>query len=208
MNMKRIFVFVIGLITMCFMSSVALGQSLSKSDKKAVKALAKEYAADGFKSTSMAYTMEEKIAEYRSKLKANPDLVEIVEDGKGASSFSAEMAAQNAAAIKYATCAGSIIKGGMERAFGNMGEEYDKIHGNYVQNVAEFIMPLLKKYMLFSKREGGSYIVRVGYLLEENSAKKAREKAFDATIENLANGHVFGEKVRKYVDEMVNPSQQ
>ena len=203
--MKRNGVLVFGMIAMLFASTPVGAQTLSKSEMKAVKALAKDYAKDGYKSTSMAYTMEEKITEFRLKLKANTNLVEIVSQGEGVSSFSAEMAAENAASIRYATAAGSVIKGGIEREFGNITENYDKFHGSYIQNVAKFIMPLLKKQMMFSKKEGGTYYVKVGFLLDENKAKEAREKACDEALNTIANGQVFGKSVRKYVDEEVYP---
>lgn len=171
-----------------------------------VEQMVKEYTADGFKTESMAFTMYESIATFRQKLISNSNLVEIVSDGEGASSFSAEMQAQNAAAIKYATAAGSVITGGMERDFGKVeGGAYDVFHGAYVQDVASFVMPLLQKNMKFVKKSGDNYVVRVGYILDENSASKARNKAFDEALKKAGDGMTLGEGVRKYVKEFVKP---
>lgn len=171
-----------------------------------VEQMVKEYTADGFKSESMAFTMYESIATFRQKLISNSKLIEIISDGEGASSFSAEMQAQNAAAIKYATAAGSVIKGGMERDFGKVeGEAYDVFHGAYVQDVASFVMPLLEKNMKFIKKSGNSYIVRVGYILDEAKALQARSKAFDTALKKAGDGMTLGGGIRKYVNEDIKP---
>lgn len=166
----------------------------------------KEYSSDGFKTESMAFTMYEVIYSYRQKLIANSDLVEIISEGVGSSSFAAEMNAQNAASIKYATAAGSVISGGMERDFGNLSanKSWDAFHGAYVQDVANFIMPLIKKEMKFYKKEGGNYVVKVGYTVDEAKAAEARAKAAEKALEDVADGQVFGESVRKYIKERIN----
>lgn len=181
-------------------------KSMQKDNYETIERLAKEYKAEGFVSESMAYSMEEKIAAFRNKLVNNENLVEIVSEGKGASSFAAEMQAQNAAAIQYATAAGSVVKGGMERDFGNTNENWDAFHGSYVQNVADFIMPLLKKEMKFTKREDNLYVVKIGYILDEKSALEARTKAYDEAMKKIAGGMAFGEGVRKYIEEVIRPN--
>lgn len=170
----------------------------------------KEYTADGFKSESMAFTMYESIAAFRQKLISNSNLVEIISDGIGASSFAAEMQAQNAAAINYATAAGSVINGGMERDFGTVDKDngaYDVFHGAYIQDVATFVMPLLQKSMKFVKKDGNDYVVRIGYVLDENNAFQAREKAFDKALKKAGDGMTLGEGIRKYVKETVKPGE-
>ena len=209
---KNILVLALGMVAMLMMSKPVCAQTLSSDDKKAIKELAATWSRDGYRSTSMAYTMEEKIAAYRLKLKNNPDLVELTSSGDGKSSFSAEMAAQNAAALLYATAAGSIIQGGIEREFGNLNGNYDAFHGSYIQDVAKYIMPLLHKEMKFSKKDGNVYSVMVGYTLSEEKASEVREKAFDEALneqkKTIENGQDFGLKVRKYVKENVNPLEE
>ena len=208
---KNILVIAFGVAAMLMMSipTQVSAQKLSSKEKSAIKKLAKKWENDGFRVTSLAFSMEEKIADFRMKIKSNPDLVELTSEGEGKSSFSAEMAAQNAAALQYATAAGSIIQGGIEREFGNIGEDYDKFHGSYIQDVAKYIMPLLHKEMTFSKKEAGIYYVKVGYTLSEERASEVREKAFDEALneqqKTIKNGQDFGLKVRKYVKENVNP---
>ena len=175
---------------------------LSKEGKKAVKQLAKSYKSDGYKSESMLYTMEEEIIRFRQKVESGNYSV-LTSDGTGATSFAAEASALQAAASIYATAAGSSVKAALEREIGSVGEYYDKYHGSYVQNVEKYITPLLKKEMKFIKQSGNAISVRVGYSIEENSAKKAREEALDATLKTVADGQAFGDAVRKYVDEKV-----
>ncbi len=211
---KNFLVMAFGMVAMLMLSIPAQvsAQKLSSEDKAAIKKLAQKWENDGYRVSSMAFTMEEKIADYRMKIKSNPDLVELTSEGDGKSSFSAEMAAQNAAALQYATAAGSIIQGGIEREFGNIDEDYDKFHGSYIQDVAKYIMPLLHKEMKFSKREAGKYYVIVGYTLSEEKAEEIREKAFDEALDKsqktIKNGQDFGLKVRKYVKENVNPLEE
>lgn len=169
--------------------------------------LVKQFTADGYKTQSMAYTMRESISKFRTKLQSNENLVEVISDGSGSSSFAAEMSALNAAGIKYATQAGSVVRGGMERDFGALGKDYDNFHGTYVQNVAKFIMPLMKAEMTFVKKEQGKYTVRIGYLIDEAKAAEARRNAFNEALKDQANGQVFGENARKYVDEIVKPEE-
>lgn len=169
--------------------------------------LVKQFTAEGYKTQSMAYTMRESIAKYRSKVQANENLVEVISEGSGSSSFAAEMSANNAAAIKYATQAGSVVRGGMERDFGTLGKDFDNFHGVYVQNVAKFIMPLMKAEMTFVKKEQGKYFAKIGYLIDEVKASEARHNAFNEALKEQANGQVFGENVRKYIDEIVRPEE-
>ncbi len=175
---------------------------LSKQGKKAVKQLVKRYTSEGYKSESMLYTMNEEITKFRQKVESG-DYTVLTSDGTGASSFAAEASALQAAASMYATAAGSVISTGMEREIGNIGENYDKYHGSYVQNVQKYITPLLKKEMKFIKNNGNIISVRVGYSINENSAKKAREEALDETVKTIAEGQAFGETVRKYVEQNV-----
>ena len=170
--------------------------------------LVKQFTADGFRTQSMAFTMRESITKFRSKLQSNEKLVDVYADGEGKTSTAAEMEALNAAAMKYATQAASVIKGGMERDFGSLGEDYDNFHGTYVQNVAKYVMPLLKQEMTFIKKEQNLYVVRVGFIIDENKAADVRRKAVDEALENSANGLAFGEGVRKYINEIVRPEEQ
>lgn len=169
--------------------------------------LVKQFTADGFRTQSMAFSMRESIVRFRSKLQSNEKFVEWYADGYGKTSTAAEMQALNAAAMKYATKAASVIEGGMERDFGSLGEGYDNFHGAYVQNVAKYVMPLLKQEMTFIKKEQNLYVVRVGFIIDENKAADVRRKAVDEALENSANGLAFGEGVRKYVNEIVRPEE-
>lgn len=169
--------------------------------------MVKEYTADGYKNQSMAYTMRESITKFRNKLQSNENLIEVISDGSGSSSFAAEMEALNAAAIKYAAQAGSTVRGGMEREFGSLGKDYDNFHGAFVQNVAKFIMPLMKAEMTFVKQSQNGYSVRIGYIIDEDKAREARHNAFDEALKDQAHGMVFGENVRKYIDEVVRPEE-
>ncbi|MBQ6747113.1 MAG: hypothetical protein IJR07_08730 [Bacteroidaceae bacterium] len=183
-------------------SSVSYAQ-LSKQGKKAVKELVKRYNSEGYKSESMLYTMSEEISRFRQKVETG-DYTVLTSDGAGASSFAAEASALQAAASLYATAAGSTITAGLEREIGNVGENYDIFHGSYVQNVQKYITPLLKKEMKFIKQNSNIVSVRVGYSIDENSAKKAREEALDATVKTVAEGQAFGDAVRKYVEQNVS----
>lgn len=193
-----------------FFATVVLAifmQSCSSSKNLNVKELVAQYTADGYKTQSMAYSMTESMTKFREKLQSNKKFIEIISDGSGASSFAAEMEALNAAGIKYATQAGSIIRGGMEREFGSLGNDYDKFHGTYVQNVAKFIMPMMRAEMTFVKKEQNTYHVRIGYIIDEEQAKEARHNALNETLKEQAAGQVFGENVRKFVDETVRPEE-
>lgn len=183
-------------------SSVSYAQ-LSKQGKKAVKELVKRYNSEGYKSESMLYTMSEEISRFRQKVETG-DYTVLTSDGAGASSFAAEASALQAAASLYATAAGSTITAGLEREIGNVGENYDIFHGSYVQNVQKYITPLLKKEMKFIKQNSNIVSVRVGYSIDEKSAKKAREEALDATVKTVAEGQAFGDAVRKYVEQNVS----
>ena len=182
-------------------------QSCSSSKNLNVKELVAQYTAEGYKTQSMAYSMTESMTKFREKLQSNKNFIEIISDGSGASSFAAEMEALNAAGIKYATQAGSVIRGGMEREFGSLGNDYDKFHGTYVQNVAKFIMPMMKAEMTFVKKEQKTYHVRIGYIIDEEQAKEARHNALNETLKEQAAGQVFGENARKFVDETVRPEE-
>lgn len=182
-------------------------QSCSSSKNLNVKELVAQYTAEGYKTQSMAYSMTESMTKFREKLQSNKKFIEIISDGSGASSFAAEMEALNAAGIKYATQAGSVIRGGMEREFGSLGNDYDKFHGTYVQNVAKFIMPMMRAEMTFVKKEQNTYHVRIGYIIDEEQAKEARHNALNETLKEQAAGQVFGENVRKFVDETVRPEE-
>ncbi len=180
-----------------------------------VEEMVKNYTAEGYKTTSMAFTMYESIYAHRQKLLASTDNVEIVSDGVGASSTSAELNALNAAALKYATAAGSVVRGGMERDFGNSSEggAYEVFHGTYVQDIQEMIIPLLKASMVFHKTDrdvDGRQVerVRVGYIVNEQNASQVRDKAFGHALEKSGLGMAFGETVRKYIQEMVRPSNE
>ena len=182
-------------------------QSCSSSKNLNVKELVAQYTAEGYKTQSMAYSMTESMTKFRDKLQSNKNFIEIISDGSGASSFAAEMEALNAAGIKYATQAGSVIRGGMEREFGSLGNDYDKFHGTYVQNVAKFIMPMMRAEMTFVKKEQNTYHVRIGYIIDEEQAKEARHNALNETLKEQAAGQVFGENARKFVDETVRPEE-
>ena len=182
-------------------------QSCSSSKNLNVKELVAQYTAEGYKTQSMAYSMTESMTKFREKLQSNKNFIEIISDGSGASSFAAEMEALNAAGIKYATQAGSVIRGGMEREFGSLGNDYDKFHGTYVQNVAKFIMPMMRAEMTFVKKEQKTYHVRIGYIIDEEQAKEARHNALNETLKEQAAGQVFGENARKFVDETVRPEE-
>lgn len=212
--MKNVVLSVLGIGSLvCLVSCGSSKQVEYKYSAKAdpVEEIVREYKTDGYRQESMAFTMYELIKKHREKLQSNENLVEIYGEGEGLTSSGARQEALNAAAIAYATAAGSIVSGKMEREFTRTGKEkFEMFHGAYIQDVSKFVMPLLKESMAFLKTDptDSSQRIKIAFLLDEDKARNARNEALNNALKKSELGQEFGQRIRDYVNEKVQPNQE
>lgn len=200
----------------CIMSCGSSKQATYKHSSKAdpVEELVNEFKADGYKQVSVAFTMYELVSKHREQLLQNKNLIEIYGEGGGQSSTIARLNASNAAAIAYATAAGNVISGKVEREMMNAEEKsFEIFHAAFIQDVTKFIMPLLKESIMLSKTDPAAspserIKVKIAFLIDEEEAKNARDKALTNALEKSEIGQKFGRKIREYINEKVEPNQE
>lgn len=170
-----------------------------------------EWKKEGYKLTGAmsTFTMRSCLDAHNKKVLENPErfvpLEGTSEGNKMSDLTSASLVAQNAAAINYAQRAGSVIEGGIARQFSNLAQspQVTKLMGAYVQKVAQLIIPNMKESFSIYKEEENEYIVRTFFILDEDLAAKAREKAMQQALKETEMEQEFGNSVKMFTSEFV-----
>ena len=172
----------------------------------------KEWESQGYSITG-AYgfrTMFDVLAAMYQKIDAEPERYEVfMGSGKTTDGelSTARIYAQNAAAIDYATAAGSVVSGGLARQFSNFSEIGTKLMGAYTQKVAEQIVPYLKEAIAVKRVQNNVLEVEAYYLIDANAASNVRKNAMDQALQETATEQIFGTAVDQWVRQFVTPNE-
>jgi hypothetical protein len=155
-------------------------------------------------------TMYDVLSAVYKKMDADPERYEFfMGSGKTTDGelSTARIYAQNAAAIDYATAAGSVVSGGLARQFSNFSELGTKLMGAYTQKVAEQIVPYLKEAIAVKRTQNNVLEVEAYYLIDANAAQDVRKNAMDKALQETATEQIFGKAVDQWVKEFVSPNE-
>ena len=207
--MKKLFIM---LMAVCFMLPVANAQDkqMQKLITKQVKKKVKELEKEGYKIFGSTRTVEMALTKHYTTLETEGDKVtEVVGFSKAKSHNLASMAAQNAAANKYASDCGKQVKGrvlsDMALNSADESEEFEKFYAAYEGKVEQEIRGELRSSFAVKKdNPDGSISVEAYYIVNEDAASRARIKAFKNSMAESAAAQKYAEKVSDFVNERVS----
>lgn len=204
---KNLFIVAIATVVICSCGSSK--QATGPSDRSIAtgpEAKVKEWQAEGFKIDG-SRTMYDKLIAHYAKLDANSNLLEITGNGIGNEKTEASTYCQNAAAIKYANAANSVVSGGISREFSNFTDQGTKLMGAYTQKVRQAIIPFLEESVAVYRNttvDGKSKIeFDIIYIVDETKVVQVRKDAMDQALKETATEQIFGTAVDKWVKEFV-----
>ncbi len=211
---KMNFLVAIATVCVCFLSgcnaskNVAV-QNPAKTAARGTEAKVAEWTAAGYTLAGAmgTFTMYDLLEMHNNKIISDMERY-IPVFGTGQDEFgelsTARLYALNDACVNYATAAGSVVSGGMNRAFSNLGEKGTKLQGAYTQKVAQYITPYMKESVAVKRTTQKGVEVEVYYIIDEQHASKVRKQAMDEALKETATEQIFGTAVDEWVKEFVS----
>lgn len=165
-----------------------------------------EYKSNGWQIQGTSRTMRAMITMMIDKLSENPNLVEITGTANNFSVMSnGKEAASANASNRYAASATRLVQGSIEsdsKLVQALGEERDKLYAAYSSSVEKLIRGELKEaYTLIRTRPDGKFDCEIHYLMDEATARSAREEALKAAEKEIESDQEFGNKIKDYVTQ-------
>jgi hypothetical protein len=177
------------------------------SPKSGAEAKAKEWQAEGFKTTGAysTFTMFDLLTSHNNKVLSDQERYVPLQGTATAGDLSTAKAfAQNDAALQYSTLAGSEVSGGIAREFSTISNDQKaKIMGAYTQKVAKFIVPYMKESLSVYKIENNKTVVEAYFIIDEQNARNVRKQSIDEALKETAMEQVFGSAVDDWVKKFV-----
>ncbi len=198
------------LMTMAYMPMDSYSQSktLQKELKKEYKKKVKELNSEGWKVSGSSRTLEVALLLHYEKLKDenNKEIVGEVTTGKSANLMS--QAAINNACIKYASLAGSYLKGrvvsdgGINQSSEDGSEEFDKMYQAYERLVAKELKgELSESFSIIRDKGNGTKAYKTFFLLNEDAAAKARMRAWEQAKKESEAAQKYANQVSDFINE-------
>lgn len=202
------------LMALCFLAPVYAqnyNKAIEKAQKKEVKTKMKEYKQKGYEIMG-SRTMEVALNKHYATLNELGD-DGLVFDGISTRTKSknlGEQMALNNATLKYAQKANSTVKGRVVTdSFGDAADaeaegEFEKFYAAYERLVEQTVKNVLKpSYSVIKDNGDGTYEVQAFYIVNENYARSARQKAIESAIKDSELAQKYADKVRDYANEKI-----
>lgn len=206
----------VGMPTMAQATSKKLQKQVEKETSKQYKKKIKEYKRGGWQIFGTSSTLELALLTHYEK-KGAGNLVELHSTATSTSkNIGKEKLAMNACA-EYAKLAGSNLRGRIVSDFGSdlttsEWAEFDRIYGAYENNVQSSIKGELRpSFYLFRvvKKDNTSFLEFEGYyLIDQESATKARIRAFENAARESAVAQRYARRISEFISEGVIPEEE
>ena len=202
--MKKILAF---LMCSLLLSGVVSAQSKQeiKEAEKVAKVQAKQLSKDGWKLLESG-TLESVLKNHYLK-KKTADVEEIVGTANRMRSINlGKTTARNNAMNEYAESAKSMIRGRITTDIRDIDEsQVENLVSGYERLVLKEINGEVKSsYTLYKENKDGKYDVRGYFLVDQDSASKARKRAMELALEESELAHKYGNEISNFIDEGFN----
>lgn len=206
------------IIALCLMAAMTLAfvpvetyaQSnvMKKELKKEYKKKIREFKKEGWKISGSSRSIEVALLTHYEKLndENNRELVGEVSSGKSANLMS--QAAINNACIKYASLAGSYLKGrvvsdgAIDQSSEDGSEEFDKMYQAYERLVSKEIRgEVSESFSIVRDKGNGTKEYKTFFLINEDAASKARIRAWEQAQKESEVAQKYADKVSEFVNE-------
>jgi len=202
--MKKILFLLI--CTLMFSGSMyAQSKQEIKEAEKVAKSQAKQLTKDGWKLLESG-TLEAVLKTHCLK-KKTADVEEIVGTANKMRSINlGKTTARNNAMNEYAESAKSMIRGRITTDLRDIDEnQVENLVSGYERLVLKEINGEVKSsYTLYRENKDGKYDVRGYFLVDLESASKARKRAMELALEESELAHKYGNEISNFIDEGFN----
>ncbi len=208
--MKKILLFVLAVILVAPVSYQPLNAAwktpLEKALAKQYKKKLKEFKKEGWKLSGSSSTLEVALLQHYDKL-AKGDMQEIVATVDHFKSRNVgQQVVLNNACITYARQAGSSLRGRVNSDLNYNGDdaavEFDKMYSAYESLVEKEIRGELKQSFTLIRDNGdGTYSMESFFLVDEDSASRARIKAMAQAAKESGLAQEYARMVGEFVRE-------
>lgn len=197
-------------MTLAFVPVETYAQSnvMKKELKKEYKKKIREFKKEGWKISGSSRSIEVALLTHYEKLndENNRELVGEVSSGKSANLMS--QAAINNACIKYASLAGSYLKGrvvsdgAIDQSSEDGSEEFDKMYQAYERLVSKEIRgEVSESFSIVRDKGNGTKEYKTFFLINEDAASKARIRAWEQAQKESEVAQKYADKVSEFVNE-------
>ena len=203
---QRLFLMIL-IIAFCTISTVAAqNKALNKALKKEYKAKMKELKKDGWQLAGSSRSLDVALLLHYEKL-SDPNNKELPGEVSSCKSINiCRQSALNNACIYYASLAGSKLKGrivsdlGVNQNSDNGKEEFDKMYAAYERLVEKEIKgEITESFSLVRTNKNGQKEYRTYFLINEDAAAKARERAWENAAKESEAAKKYGTKISEWI---------
>lgn len=203
--MKKIIVFLMA-VCLCMPLYADMNKTLNKALEKEYKQKSKQLNKGKWNILG-SRTLDVALLKHYQKLNdLDTDAVEVLGIANTKTKNNGYQAASNNAMIRYASNAGSYLKGRvMSDVFAdgaNPDSEFDHFFAAYERLVEKEIKGEMEEsFALYKTMPDGTYEVQVFYVVSESKAAKARLRALENAMKESEAAQKYGEKLSKFVQE-------
>lgn len=206
------------ILAICLMAVMAFGAAptftyagggvLKKELKKEYKKKIKELNYEGWKISGSSRSLEVALLKHYEKLEDedNKEIVGEVSTGKSLNLMS--QAAINNACLKYASLAGSYLKGrivadgGINQSSEDGSEEFDRMYQAYERLVSKEIKgEISESFSVVRDKGDGTKEFKTFFIVNEAAASKARIRAWELAQEESEVAQRYAGKVSEFINE-------
>lgn len=204
--MKKLIIFLMAMVMTAPAMMADINKELNKQLQKEYKTKMKQYKKEKW-NVMGSRTMEVALLKHYEKLNnLDEDAREVFGIANTKSKNNGYQAASNNAVIKYASDAGSFLKGRvMSDVFADSNStegEFDHFYAAYERLVEKEIKSELQEsYALIKNLPNGTYEVQVFYVVSESAAAKARMRALEMALKESEAAQKYADQLSKFVQE-------
>lgn len=203
--MKKIIVALLALLLMA-PAAIEAKTKLEKAQDKELKEKLKGYKKSGYDIFGSSRTLEVALAKHYDKLNTlGDDAVEFsgIATKVKSKNVGQQMAINNAC-LNYARMAGSTVRGRVAVDIAGNGTdamaEFDHFFAAYESSIEKEIRgEMQQSYSIIHDNGDGTYEIQSFFIVNENSAAKARERAFESAQKESAAAQAHAEKISDFV---------
>ncbi|MBO5720011.1 MAG: hypothetical protein J6R61_00545 [Bacteroidales bacterium] len=209
--MKKVFFIALLLISLIPNATTAQSKALDKALQKEYKTKIKEFNKEGWKIFASTRSTEVALLKHYQELN-NDGVTEIFGTTTSANKNIAKDKLSMSACISYAQMSGSNIKGRIVEDMGSIItteelEEFDHFYSAYENSVKSEINGELRLsfiiYREISLNNKKTYEFTAFYIVDKESATKARMKAFKNAVKESAVAQKYAETISEFINEEI-----
>lgn len=203
--MKKTIIFMLAIFMLA--PAYAENKALEKARKNELKQKQKEYKKGKWEILG-SHTMEFALANHFNRLNQlgeNGHEVEGISTSSKSKNTGKQIAINNAA-ITYAQEAGSTLQGrviaDMNANGADPSGEFDNFYAAYERLVEKEIKNELEpSYSIIRSNPDGTYEIRAYFIVAENNAAKARQRALEQALQDSEAAQKYADKISSFVSE-------